>query len=694
MAKTKRKKKKSKKPNRAFWIAVRIQIALMVIILGFVGYYYLGGYAKTIKALKNDAVNLVNNATLDTFKANQTSLVYDAKGQLISTVKAEKDVYYLTFDKIPTDFVDAIISIEDKKFYSHHGIDFKAIVRAALAALRNGEVTQGGSTITQQLSRMIFLSNEKTWQRKVEEMFVAMELEKKYTKNQILEFYINNAYFANGYYGIEAASQGYFCEHADSLSLSQIAFLCAIPNSPNYYDPFNNIANTYKRRDRILFNMHSDGIISDKRYDEAKSEVISLKHAARLKNDYVETFTYYCATRELMRARGFEFRNSFDSEAERTAYEETYKSLYEECQATLFTAGYRIYTSIDLEKQEELQKAIDENLKAYDEVNDEGIYTLQSAGVCIDNGSGRVVAIVGGRKQEYVGYTLNRAYQSYRQPGSSIKPLIVYTPSFERGMTPNTMVKDQKTEDAPKQKSYLGEMTIRTAVEKSRNSVAWQLFKELTPEVGLQYLLNMRFNKIVKSDYYLPASLGGLTYGVSPLEMASAYTTIENDGYYRTPTCIIKITDAEGNIIVSTEQIEKEIYDANAARMMTSCMTGVLTVGTAKGKGIPNMPCAGKTGTTNDNKDGWFVGFSYYYTTSIWVGYDTPRKLDDLQGATYPAQIWHDFMTVIHKDLQPISFLPYLGQEEPDPVYEEEPEEEPEEDDIEPLEGEGEDEDE
>lgn len=683
--KGRKKKKKNTKPHRAFWIAVRIQIALMVVILGFVGYYYLGGYAKTIKGLKNDAIALVNNATLDTFKANQTSLVYDANGQLISTVRAEKDVYYLTFDKIPRDFVDAIISIEDKKFYSHHGIDFKAIIRAALAIIRNGEVTQGGSTITQQLARTIFLSNEKTWQRKVEEMFVATELEKKFNKNQILEFYLNNVCFANGYYGIEAASQGYFNSHADALSLSQVAFLCAIPNSPNYYDPFNNIANTYKRRDRILFNMHSDGIISDKRYDEAKSEVISLKHKPRLKNDYVETFTYYCATRELMKARGFQFRNKFESDSERENYEETYKALYEECQATLFTAGYRIYTSIDLELQDELQKAIDENLANYDEVNDEGIYALQSAGVCIDNGSGRVVAIVGGRKQEYVGYTLNRAYQSYRQPGSSIKPLIVYTPSFERGMTPNTMVEDKKLDDGPKQKSYLGAMTIRTAVEKSRNSVAWQLFEKITPTKGLEYLLNMKFNKIVKNDYYLPASLGGLTYGVSPLEMASAYATIENDGYYRTPTCIVKITDAEGNVIVATEQMEKEIYDANAARMMTSCMTGVLTVGTAKGKGIPNMPCAGKTGTTNENKDGWFVGFSYYYTTSIWVGYDTPKKLDDLQGATYPAQIWHDFMTVIHKNLQPISFLPYLGQEEPDPILEEEPEDEPEDEDIEPL---------
>ncbi len=658
------KKTRKKKKHRIFWAFVKLQLILMLLVMLAVGYYFLGGYGARVQALRNEAVTLVQNSDESTFRAIQTTVVYDANGDLISTVKGEKDVYYIDYEEIPADVVNAIISIEDKKFFKHIGIDFKAIIRAAVAMIKNGEVTQGGSTITQQLARTVFLSNERSWQRKVEEIFIALELEKKYTKNEILEFYLNNVYFANGYYGIEAAAEGYFSCSVEDLSLSKIAFLCAIPNSPTLYDPVKNPENTIKRRDRILYNMWQDKVLSDARYEEAKAEKVVLNQTAAERHNYVETYTYYCVIRELMKLRGFEFTNSFASAEEKENYEEAYSTLYAECQESMFTGGYRIYTSIDLTVQDQLQAAIDDNLKGYTGKSDDGTYKLQSAGVCIDNETGRVVAIVGGRSQEYVGYTLNRAYQSYRQPGSSIKPLIVYTPSFENGYNPDSKVNDEEIEGGPKQASYLGEITIRKAVEKSKNSVAWQLFSELTPEVGLQYLLNMNFNKIDSNDYYLPASLGGLYNGVSPLEMAAAYATIENDGYYRGPTCIVKITDADGNIILETVSEEKSVYKTNASRMMTSCMEGVLLRGTAAGKGIKGHRSAGKTGTTNDNKDGWFVGFTHYYTTSIWVGYDTPKKLDKLQGNTYPVSIWHDFMTEIHKDLDPMDFLPYVNYDE------------------------------
>ncbi|MBE5902576.1 MAG: PBP1A family penicillin-binding protein [Lachnospiraceae bacterium] len=685
MAKKKKKTKKVKR-HRGFWIFVKLQLFLMLVVLGLVGYYYLGGYAKEVEALRQDALQKVADSSEDTFRATQTTEVYDVNGKLISTVKGEKDVYYLPFNDIPPDAVNAIVSIEDKKFYRHIGIDFMAIARAAIAMVRDREVSQGGSTITQQLARTVFLSNERTWQRKVEEIYIALELEKKYTKNQILEYYLNNVYFANGYYGIEAASKGYFSKSARELTLAQLTFLCAIPNNPTLYDPLERAENTIKRRNRILFQMHQDGVIFEVEYQEAINEAVSLKPTKRKKNDYVETFSYYCAIRELMRSQGFEFRNTFTNKTDKKQYNTLYKALYKECQQSMFTAGYRIYTSIDLKQQEALQKAIDNQLKAYGEKTKDGIYKLQSAGVCIDNATGRVTAIVGGRHQKKSGYTLNRAFQSFRQPGSSIKPLIVYTPYLEKGYTPDTRVKDQKVDGGPKEKSYLGKISLRTAVEKSRNAVAWQIFDEITPEVGIQYLLDMNFSRIDSNDYYLPAALGGLYRGVSPLEMASAYATLENDGFYREPTCIVKITDARGNVILETEQEEKSVYKANSSRMMTDIMTGVLIRGTARGKGLSNMPTAGKTGTTNDNKDGWFVGYSYYYTTSIWVGYDTPRKLDKLQGGTYPAQIWHDFMAEIHKNLEPMKFMPYLDYENQkvDPTYEdreEEPEEEEEETD-------------
>ena len=657
MSKTKKKKK-----HRLFWHFFRIQLALLVLVLGAAAYYFYGGYGKQVEELRQEAVRLVRQSDVNTFKANQTSIVYASDGSVISTLKGEKDSYYVSIEEMPVDVVTAIVSIEDKKFFRHHGIDYRALLRAVKAMVQNGEVKQGGSTITMQLARNIFLSQEKTWQRKVEEMYIATELENKYSKNQILEFYLNNIYFGNGYYGIQSAARGYFDRDVESLSLSQIAFLCAIPNNPTLYDPVTNKDNTVSRRDRILKNMLDDGKISQMDYAQAVAEQITLNRPQALaKNDYVETYTYYCATRALMEQQGFVFHEDFKTDEEQQAYEDTYSALYSECQKKLYTGGYRIYTSIDLSLQDGLQQSVNDTLSGYTGVNDEGVYELQASAVCIDNDNGYVRAVVGGRSQEFPGYTLNRAYQSFRQPGSAIKPLTVYTPSFEQNYTPDTIVVDEPIEDGPRNANgtYLGEITVRTAVEKSVNTIAWKLYDQLTPDKGLSYLKAMNFSRISPSDYRLATALGGFTNGVSALEMASGFAAIENDGYYRTPTCIVKIEDGNGTVLYDSGQKPVLIYKKNAARMMTDVLKGVITNGTGKGLGLGDMPCAGKTGTTNDQKDGWFVGYTRYYTTSVWVGYDMPKKLQGLMGNTYPGKIWQSFMSKAHEGLEPLEFLPY-----------------------------------
>ena len=657
MSKTKKKKK-----HRLFWHFFRIQLALLVLVLGAAAYYFYGGYGKQVEELRQEAVRLVRQSDVNTFKANQTSIVYASDGSVISTLKGEKDSYYVSIEEMPVDVVTAIVSIEDKKFFRHHGIDYRALLRAVKAMVQNGEVKQGGSTITMQLARNIFLSQEKTWQRKVEEMYIATELENKYSKNQILEFYLNNIYFGNGYYGIQSAARGYFDRDVESLSLSQIAFLCAIPNNPTLYDPVTNKDNTVSRRDRILKNMLDDGKISQMDYAQAVAEQITLNRPQALaKNDYVETYTYYCATRALMEQQGFVFHEDFKTDEEQQAYEDTYSALYSECQKKLYTGGYRIYTSIDLSMQDGLQQSVNDTLSGYTGVNDEGVYELQASAVCIDNDNGYVRAIVGGRSQEFPGYTLNRAYQSFRQPGSAIKPLTVYTPSFEQNYTPDTVVVDEPIEDGPRNANgtYLGEITVRTAVEKSVNTIAWKLYDQLTPDKGLSYLKAMNFSRISPSDYRLATALGGFTNGVSALEMASGFAAIENDGYYRTPTCIVKIEDGNGTVLYNSGQKPVLIYKKNAARMMTDVLKGVITNGTGKGLDLGDMPCAGKTGTTNDQKDGWFVGYTRYYTTSVWVGYDMPKKLQGLMGNTYPGKIWQSFMSKAHEGLEPLEFLPY-----------------------------------
>lgn len=654
-----KKKKKKKTHSQRAWGFLKFQMVLILLVLAAIAYYYAGGYATKVADMKREAVHMVAASDENTFKSNQTSIVYDVNGTTISILKGEKDVYYLELLDVPIYAQQAIISTEDKKFYSHHGVDFKAILRAVWAMIRNGKVTQGGSTVTQQLARNVFLTQDRTWERKIEEIYIATELEKKYSKEQILEYYLNNVYFANGYYGIGAACRGYFNKQVSELSLSEIAYLCAIPGNPTYFDPIKYPEHTLERRDRVLKNMLDDKIISEKSYQTALAQQIVFERPQKVKNDYAETYTYYCATRALMSLEGFKFRTEFDSDKQEKVYNLEYKELYDECNKRLYTGGYRIYTSLDLDTQAVLQAAVDRQLAGFGEVNEEGVYTLQSAAVCIDNTTGMVRAIVGGRSQEFSGYTLNRAYQSFRQPGSTIKPLIVYTPALERGYTADTTVVDEPIEGGPSNAGggYSGAMSLRSAVQWSKNTVAWKIFEELTPSVGISYLKNMNFARLDPNDENQAASLGGFTNGVSPLEMAKGYAAIVDDGNYRDPTCIIKITDAEGNIVYQSQQVETVVYKETAARAMTDILQTVITSGTARGLSLGDMPCAGKTGTTNSNYDGWFVGYTPYYTTSVWVGYDQPKAVPGLTGSSYPGSIWHDFMSKIHENLPVIDFL-------------------------------------
>ena len=659
MAKKVKKQKRQKNPvERAIGIVLKIIIALLLAIVVIGGVLIYMKYGKKLIAMESDAKKIVSKSTMETFRQNETSIIYDANGNIMSKLKGEKDVYYIKYSDIPQVAVDAITSIEDKNFFKHKGYDLKAIIRAGLAYIKNkGVITQGGSTITQQLARNIFLSFEESWQRKAREIFIAIELEKKYTKKEIMEFYLNNIYFANGYYGIQSAALGYFGKGVNSLSLSQITFLLSIPNSPTRYNPYENIEGTLARRDRILDQMVLDGKISEAEALKAKSEEIKLKAPKVEKSSYALTFALDRAVKALMKSEGFNFRYSFNSDEDRKAYNENYSEVYSSCQTRLYSGGYRIYTSIDPEKQKLLQDTVDNGLSVSSEKSKSGIYSLQGAAVTIDNSSGRVVAIVGGRSQKLKGSTLNRAYQSFRQPGSTIKPLIVYTPAFEQGYTPESMVKDEKIEGGPVNADgvFSGNMTVLDALAKSKNTVAWKLFTEISPAIGIGKLLDMGFSAIADTDYYPSAALGGFTKGVNAVEMASAYAAIENGGEFREPTCIMKMTDSSGNDIVADgfyqKGTSKYIYDENACKMMITCMEAVMTKGTGVGGKLATMPCAGKTGTTNDSKDLWFVGFTKYYTTSVWVGYDIPRSLAGLAYTATPLGIWKTYMDSINNGL-------------------------------------------
>ena len=289
---TKRRRKPKKiKRHRKFWLVFKIVLLVILLTILGVGLFLYFKYSPMVFQMQDEAKILVDASTPETFRASETSIAYDNKGHQIAVLKGEKDSYYLPIDRIPQYVKDAFIVTEDKKFYSHNGIDIAGIIRAALAMLRNnGSPTQGASTITQQLARGTFLSTERTVERKVKEIFIAMDLEKKYTKDQILEFYLNSIYFMNGYYGIEAAAKGYFSKSCTELSLAELVFLCAIPNSPTKYDPLKRYKNTIARKNRILDQMLADGVINRIEYDEAYNKKIVLNVQEVKKRDYIETF--------------------------------------------------------------------------------------------------------------------------------------------------------------------------------------------------------------------------------------------------------------------------------------------------------------------------------------------------------------------------------------------------------------------
>ena len=632
----------------------KVKWAILFIVLALLaaGGIYLAPKAASVWRMRRIAKAFVDSSTQSTFKETKTTLVYDKNGEELCQIKSSKELYYVTFDQIPKTLANAFVVMEDRDFYSHSGIDYKASVRAALANQKSSEIVQGASTITQQLARNIFLTQEVTWERKIEEMFIAWDLEKKYSKEEILEFYLNNIYFGNGYYGVEAAARGYFSKSVSELTLSEQAFIAAIPNNPSKYNPLTNFENTLRRRDLILEQMYDTDYITSMDFYTAKSEEIVLNQPQQEKEDNsVVTYVRHCATESLMKSAGFSFRDNFDTQEEQDEYESLYDTYYTRCQQMLLSGGYTIYTSFDMELQEKLQRAVDENLSQYTELSDEGVYKMQGAATCIDNVTGNVVAIVGSRSQDLTGYTLNRAYQSYRQSGSAIKPLSVYLPYLQLGNTADTIVTDEPIEGGPVNSdgAYWGDMTVRDAVKYSKNTVAWKIYQEITPRVGIGYLLKMDFKKVWYDKDYNAGALGGFTYGVTTEEMAGGYAAIANDGVYRKATCIQRIDGADGETVVDESSRGLRVYDVNASRMMTSILESVVEPdGTGAAGAVDNAVIAGKTGTTNSNRDMWFCGYSAYYTTAVWIGYDYPQEIHGYNSA---SAIFKQFMTEVHEDL-------------------------------------------
>lgn len=589
--------------------------------------------------------------------------IYDKNDQLIGLINAGH-YEYVPISQISMNLQNAYIAQEDRRFKSHTGVDWIATFRAGLALVKNrGEITQGGSTITQQVVKNTYLTQEQSFTRKIVEILLAPEIEKKYSKADIMEFYCNTNFYGNHCYGVEAASRYYFGKDASDLESYEAAVLVGISNSPTAYNPVRNPEASLKKRNDVLHSMLEVGYLSEDAYESAISQPLSIvqEEGEGSNENYMSSYAIHCAALALMKLDNFQFQYIFKDKSDYDTYMENYQATYTEKADDIRAGGYRIYTTLDQDLQTALQSQLDNVLSPYTELQDNGKYALQGAGVIVDNMTNSVVAVVGGRGTEDV---YNRAYLSARQPGSTIKPLIDYAPAFDTGeYYPARLVNDHKWENGPSNSggSYYGNVSVREALNRSLNTVAWQILTDIGVDYGLNYLGEMEFQKLTYIDNGVPSlSIGGFTNGVRVVDMAKAYSTLANGGVYNDQTCIRRIDhEHNGELTKNLKAHSQVVYQQDSAYMLTDILKGTLTesYGTGYGLALENdMPAAGKTGTTNSSKDTWFCGYTRYYTTAIWVGYDTPRAMPGIYGKTYAGKIWKQVMDQIHEGKEPLDW--------------------------------------
>lgn len=602
----------------------------------------------------------------NTFSMLSDTEIYDKDGTKIGLINAGHYVYTDIKD-ISSYIQNGYIAVEDRRFKEHAGVDFIGTLRAFVALVKHdGKITQGGSTITQQVIKNNLLTQEQTITRKMAEMMLAPFVEQRFGKDKIMEFYCNTNFYGNRCYGVGAASKYYFGKSSKDLDPWEAALLVGISNNPSKYDPVKHPEAAMEKRNRVLDTMAKEDYIDKSKVADYKSKVLGIVQETQEGTDenYQSSYAIHCAAIELMKDDGFDFKYTFKDKADYDKYREEYSDLYSEKSDLIRSGGFKIYTTLDSNIQNELQNHIDSGLSKFSEIQENGKFALQGAGVVVDNRTNEVVAIVGGRGTED---QFNRAYLSARQPGSTIKPLLDYGPAFDTGeYYPSKVIDDHKWEDGPSNSgSYYGNVTLREALNRSLNTVAWQLLQQIGVDRGLSYLGKMDFQNISYVDNGVEAlSIGGFTNGLRVVDMAKGYSTLANKGVYDDRTCIKSIKHEKNGEMYKVKPKQTQVYNEDTAFMITDVLKGTFSdIGTGRGLGLGNMPAAGKTGTTNSNKDTWFCGYTKYYTTAIWVGYDTPRAMPGIYGATYAGKIWSKFMQELNKGLEPIDW------EQPSTVY-------------------------
>lgn len=524
---------------------------------------------------------------------------------------------------IPEMVKNLFLYSEDEEFFNHIGFDLSAIARAFIVNTSEQSVQQGGSTITQQLVRMRYLSEEKTYERKLMELFYSYELEKIYDKETILEMYLNEIYFSNQVYGIGSAATYYFNKPLAQLTLAEMAFIAAIPNNPTLYDPLKHFDKTKARQERLLDKLAEKGILSAAQAKTEKQSTVTL-HVKEKIQQYPSYSTYVLQELKWLIAQNEGLDVALTQAVTKEEKEVIHSKIQKKLQQVLHS-GVVIHTALDPDKQAHDEQAINDILSVPD---------LQASAVVIDNNSREIKSIYGGKNYEK--FDLHRAYQSPRQPGSSFKPLIVYAPYFETtNYTPAATVSGGAYcvgNFCPKNYGggLYGYVTLETAFKYSYNTSALRLLNTIGLETAFSYINRFHFQYITPKDYTYASALGGLTYGVTALEMADAYTSFI-DGSHVQAHAIRKVTDLQGNKLYSWPSERDIIWSTKTVQYIRSMMHEVVRSGTGVGLYTNTAYIGAKTGTTNEFKDFWVAGLTETETAAVWIGYDTPRSMEALE---------------------------------------------------------------
>ena len=670
---------------------------------------------------------------IDIMPLGYATFLYDDAGNQIRKLAApDSNRLPVTLDQIPVDLQHAVVAIEDERFYEHNGIDVKGILRAGMKALTTGDFSEGASTITQQLLKNNVFTNwtsESTqlerFTRKIQEQYLAIQVEKKTDKDTILENYLNTINLGAGSYGVQAAARQYFDKDVWDLNLSESATLAGITQNPTKFNPIINPDSNRKRRKEVLQHMLDQNYITQDQYDEALADdVYSRIQAAQEKNSSTENtvYTYFedeltdQIINDLMNIKGYtkkqatnllysgglkvyttqdsKIQNILDEEyADPSNYPDTVQYELDYALTVTDPDGNQVNYSKEMlqlyfqnedpdfdllfDSPEDGQTYVDK-YKASILANGSKVLAErvnfapqpQSSMSVIDQHTGYVKALIGGRGEKTASLTLNRATDTTRQPGSTFKIVSTYAPALnEKGMSLATTFEDEPYEypdGSPVNnatRSYNGTTTIRTAIQNSINVVAVKCLEKVTPELGLKYLDNFGFTTLahgteadkdangnVWSDANLATALGGITRGVTNVELCASYAAIANGGNYIKPIYYTKILDHNGNVLIENTAAERSVIKESTAFLLTSAMEDVVKQGTGTACQLDNMPVAGKTGTTEAYNDLWFVGYTPYYTCAVWSGYDNNEKLPDYARNFHKA-LWKKVMTRIHEGL-------------------------------------------